>query len=64
MKVRTIFQPDREQEMPDDEAAVLRAQGLLVDDTAPNLAAPRPASTQTATVTSAPAKEGGSDGGK
>lgn len=31
-RVRTVFQPDKETDMPADEAAILRVQGLLVED--------------------------------
>lgn len=67
--VRTIFQPDREIEMPADEAAVLRAQGLLLADEAPQQGAPVAATapavpSQSAVQINAPAKEESTDGGK
>lgn len=46
--VRTVFN-DRVIEMPDDEAAVLRAQGLLREDT------PKPAAPTSGPAATAPA---------
>jgi hypothetical protein len=32
VKVRTVFRPNKETEVPADEAEMLRAQGLLIKD--------------------------------
>ena len=40
MKVRTRMQPDREIEVTDSEAAVLRKQGLLVETPEPDSGTP------------------------
>lgn len=61
--VRTIFQPDKDQEMDEDEAAMLRAGGLLVEDSAPAAPAPAPAPTTSAPAAgTASTKQGASDG--
>lgn len=69
---RTIFQPDREQEFPDDEIAMLEHQGLLLPpEKAPapereQSAAASTLATTTATVAApaAASKEASTDGGK
>lgn len=46
-KVRLTIRPDEETEVPEDEVAVLRSQGLLIEDTRASAApsgAPSPAS--------------------
>jgi hypothetical protein len=49
MKVRTVFQPDVDVDVPDDEAEQLRRSGLLVIPAEP-AAVPEPAAVQPAPV--------------
>ena len=57
-KVRTIFQPDRDQEMPDDEAEMFRRNGHLIEE--------KPAAPAVTSAPVAPAapKEAAPDGDK
>ncbi len=55
---RTVFQPDLEVELPEDEEALLERDGLLLP------VEEKPAAKAGATVTAAAPKEASSDGSK
>jgi hypothetical protein len=64
-KVRTIFQPDIEKDIPLDEAEILRAQGLLHEPAAPVAPEPAPAAAPVAEPAPTPMPKGApADGGQ
>lgn len=60
---RTVFQPDLDVELPEDEEALLERDGLLLPVDAAGAEKP-PAKTGATVTAAAPSREASSDGGK